>query len=197
MDKEDGKGGRKMVEVLQLDGKTLYAEDDDWMVDLGDGAPAGLGIVFEAVDLSGTEGFGDEEYSIVVEAAIVPRPEGLDEEVVLEVSEEESPSRSALAFDVYRHYGGVPVNIDALQPARASCGASAFVADQVVRPEKTASGQMIEVRHFKTVEDALAFTREFYVFMSPIVFEFLDFLLDQPLGRGTGWDMIRMLARGE
>ena len=186
-----------MVEVLQLDGKTLYAEDEDWMVDLGDGAPIGLGIVFEAVDLSGTEGFGDEEYSVVVEAAIVPWPEDLDEEVVLEVSEEECPSRGALIFDIYRHYGGVPVNIDALQPARASCGASAFVADQVVRPEKTASGQMIEVRHFKNVVDALAFTREFYVFMSPIVFEFLDFLLDQPLGRGTGWDMIRMLARGE
>ncbi|HRW82089.1 MAG TPA: hypothetical protein P5049_01415 [Methanothrix sp.] len=186
-----------MVEVLQLDGKTLYAEDDDWMVDLGDGAPAGLGIVFEAVDLSGTEGFGDEEYSVVVEAAIVPRPEELDEEVVLEVSEEECPSRGALIFDIYRHYGGVPVNIDALQPARASCGASAFVADQVVRPEKTASGQMIEVRYFKTVEDALAFTREFYIFMSPIVFEFLDFLLDQPLGQGTGWDMIRRLSKGE
>ena len=88
--KEDGKGGRKMVEVLQLDEKTLYAEDEDWRVNLGDGSPIGLGIVFEAADLSGTEGFGDEEYSIVVEAAILPRPEDLDEEVVLEVSEEES-----------------------------------------------------------------------------------------------------------
>ena len=186
-----------MVEVLQLDGKTLYAEDKDWRVDLGDGAPIGLGIVFEAADLSGTEGFGDEEYSVVVEAAILPRPEEVDEEVVLEVSEEESPSRGALVLDVYRHYGGVPVNIDALQPARASCGASAFVADQVVRPEKTASGQTIEVRHFKNIEDALAFTREFYIFMSPIVFEYLDWVLDQPLGSGTGWDMIRRLARGE
>ena len=197
VEKEDGKGGRNMAEVLQLDGNTLYAEDEDWMVDLGDGSPIGLGIVFEAVDLSGTEGFGDEEYSVVVEAAIVPRPEDLDEEVVLEVSEEESPSRSALVFDVYRHYGGVPVNIDALQPARASCGASAFVADQVVRPEKTASGQTIEVRHFRSVEEALAFTREFYVVMAPIVFKFLDWVLDQPLGQGTGRDMIRTLARGE
>jgi len=195
--KEDGKGGRKMVEVLQLDEKTLYAEDEDWRVDLGDGAPIGLGIVFEATDLLGTEGFGDEEYSIVVEATILPRPEDLDEEVVIEVSEEENASRGALVLDVYHHYGGVPVNIDALQPARASCGASAFVADQVVRPEKTASGQTIEVRHFRSVEDALAFTREFYIFMSPIVFEFLDFLLHQPLGSGTGWDKIRRLARGE
>lgn len=184
------------VEVLQLDGKTLYAEDDGWGCELEDGSIAGLGIVFEAVDLSGSPGFEEDGYSFVVEAAIVPRPEALDGDVVLEVCEEESPSRAGLILDLYRHYGGVPVNIDALQPARASCGASAFVADQVVRSRRTASGQMIEVRHFRSVEEALAFTREFYVFISPIVFEFLDYLLDQPLGRGTGRDMIRRLARG-
>ena len=182
------------VEVLQLDGKTLYAEDDGWRCEQEDGSIVGLGIVFEAVDLSGSPGFEDEEYSVVVEAAIVPRPESLDDYVVLEVCEEESPSRDRILLDLYRHYGGVPVNIDALQPARASCGASAFVADQVVRPEKTASGTTIEVRHFRSVEEALAFTREFYVFISPIVFEFLDYLLDQPLGQGTGRDMIWRLA---
>ena len=148
------------------------------------------------MDLSVSPGFEDEEYSVVVEAAIVPRPESLDGDVVLEVCEEESPSRAGLILDLYRHYGGVPVNIDALQPARASCGASAFVADQVVRSRRTASGQMIEVRHFRSVEEALRFTREFYVFISSIVFEFLDYLLDQPLGRGTGRDMIRRLAGG-
>ncbi|MDF0589737.1 hypothetical protein, partial [Candidatus Methanocrinis natronophilus] len=79
----------------------------------------------------------------------------------------------------------------------ASCGASAFVADQVVRSRRTGSGQMIEVRHFRSVEEALTFTREFYVFISPIVFDFLDYLLDQPLGRGTGRDMIRRLAGKE
>ncbi|AET64224.1 hypothetical protein [Methanothrix harundinacea] len=183
------------VHLLSLDKRTLYAEDDGWQCELEDGSRVGLGIVFEAVDLTTSLGL-EEEYPFVVEAAIVPRPEALDGEVVLEVSEEESPSRERLIFDVYRHYRGVPINIDALQPARASCGASAFVADQIVRPEKTASGQMIEVRHFRSVEDALAFTREFYVFISPIVFEFLDYLLDQPLGRGTGRDMIRRLAKG-
>jgi hypothetical protein len=187
----------EMVAVFQLDGKTLYAEDDDWQLDLGEGSIVGLGVVFEAVDLAGTEGFEDEEYSVVVEAEIVPQPEGIDEEVVLEVSEDESPSRQGLVFDLYRHYGGVPVNIDALQPARASCGASAFVADQVVRGRKTASGTTIEVRHFRTVEDALTFTREFYIIMAPIIFEFLDWVLDQPLGQGTGWDKMRMLSKGE
>ena len=183
------------VHLLTLDKRTLYAEDDGWQCELEDGSRVGLGIVFEAVDLTTSLGL-EEEYPFVVEAAIVPRPEALDGEVVLEVSEEESPSRERLIFDVYRHYRGVPINIDALQPARASCGASAFVADQVVRSRRTASGQMIEVRHFRSVEDALAFTREFYVFISPIVFEFLDYLLDQPLGRGTGRDMIRRLAKG-
>jgi hypothetical protein len=186
-----------MVKVLKLDGKTLYSEDDDWQLDLEVGSTVGLGVVFEAADLAGTEGFEDEEYSVVVEAEIVPRPEDIDEEVVLEVSEDESPRRDRLIFDLYRHYGGVPVNIDALQPARASCGASAFVADQVVRGQKTATGETIEVRHFRTVEEALTFTREFYIIMAPIIFEFLDFILDQPLGTGTGWDKMRMLSKGE
>jgi len=56
---------------------------------------------------------------------------------------------------------------------------------------------MIEVRHFRTVEDALTFTREFYIFMSPKIFEFLDWVLDQPLGTGTGWDKMRMLTKGD
>jgi len=186
----------EMVAIFQLDDKTVYAEDQEWRVELEDGSAVELGVVFEAADLAGTEGFEDEEYSVIVEAEILPRPESLDEEVVLEVSEDEDPSRERLIFDLYRHYGGVPVNIDALQPARSSCGASAFVADQVVRGQKTASGKPIEVRHFRTVEDALTFTREFYIFMSPIIFEFLDWVLDQPLGGGTGWDKIRRLSKG-
>jgi len=189
--------GAEMVAVFQLDEKTVYAEDEEWRCELEDGSVVGLGVVFEAVDLAGTRGFEDEEYSVIVEAEIVPWPESLDEEVILEVSEEENPSRERLIFDLYRHHGGVPVNIDALQPARASCGASAFVADQVVRSQKTASGQTIEVRHFRTVEDALRFTREFYVIMASIVFEFLDWVLDQPLGHGTGWEKIRSLSKGE
>ncbi|MDF0594287.1 hypothetical protein P0O24_11925 [Methanotrichaceae archaeon M04Ac] len=94
------------VEVLQLDGKTLYAEDDSWRCQLEDGSTAGLEIVFEAVDLSGSPGF-EEEYSFIVEAAIVPRPEALDGDVVLEVCEEESPSRAGFILDLYRHYGGL------------------------------------------------------------------------------------------
>lgn len=186
-----------MVAVFQLDEKTLYAEDEGWKCELEDGSAVVLGMVFEAVDLKGAEGFEEEEYSVIVEAEIVPLPESLDEDVILEVSEEENPGRERLIFDLYRHHGGVPVNIDALQPARASCGASAFVADQVVRSQKTASGQTIEVRHFRNVEDALRFTREFYVVMAPIVFEFLDWVFDQPLGQGTGWDKIKMLTKGE
>ncbi len=185
-----------MVVVFQLDEKTIYAEDEGWKCELEDGSAVGLGVVFEAVDLKDSEGFEEEEYSVIVEAEIVPLPESLDEEVVLVVSEEENPSRERLIFDLYRHHGGVPVNIDALQPARASCGASAFVADQVVRSQKTTSGQTIEVRHFRSVEDALRFTREFYVFMTPIIFEFLDWVLDQPLGMGTGWDKMRRLSHG-
>jgi hypothetical protein len=187
----------EMVEVLQLDDKTVYAGDEEWRCELEGGSAVGLGVVFEAVDLRGSKGFEDEEYSVVVEAEIVPTPESLDNEVILEVSEEENPCRERLILDLYRHYGGVPLNIDALQPARASCGASAFVADQVVRSRRTTSGQTIEVRHFRSVEEALKFTREFYIFMSPLIFEFLEWVFDQPLGAGTGWDKIRRLSKGE
>ncbi|MCR3884794.1 hypothetical protein P0O24_00370 [Methanotrichaceae archaeon M04Ac] len=182
--------------VFQLDGWKLYAEDDGWRCELEDGSTVGLGIVFEAVDLSGSPGYEEEEYSVVVEAAIVPRPEDLDDDVVLEVSQEEDQSREGLILDLYRHWGGVPVNIDALQPARASCGASSLVVDQNLRSRMTAPGTMIEVRHFRSVDEALRFTREFYVFMAPIVFEFLDWILEQPLGRGTGRDKIRALSKG-
>jgi hypothetical protein len=182
--------------VFQLDEWKLYAEDDGWRCELEDGSTVGLGIVFEAVDLSGSPGYEEEEYSVVVEAAIVPRPEDLDDDVVLEVSQEEDPSREGLILDLYRHWGGVPVNIDALQPARASCGASSLVVEQNLRSRMTGPGTMIEVRHFRSIDEALRFTREFYVFMAPIVFEFLDWILDQPLGMGTGRDKIRALSKG-
>jgi len=183
-----------MVNILELDEKTLYVEDDTWECDL-DGTLAKLGIVFEAANLV-FEGFQDE-YSVIVEAQIFPQPEYLDEEVILEASEEEKPNRDKLIRDVYRYHGGVPVNIDAIQPARASCGVSSFVTDQVVQKQTTKSGQEIEVRHFKSIEDALQFTRDFYVLTIPTIFEFLDWVLDQPFGMSTGKDKIRMLVNGE
>jgi sulfur carrier protein ThiS len=72
-----------MVVIFQLDDKTVYAEDEEWRVEFEDGSAVELGVVFEAADLADTEGFGDEEYSVIVEAEILPRPESLDEEVVL------------------------------------------------------------------------------------------------------------------
>jgi len=183
--------------ILELDEKTLYVEADSWRCDLPGGNTAKLGIVFEAVDLARTGRVpGDEEYSLIVEAQIVPQPEYLDEEIVLEASEEEVPTRKGIIGDVYRYYGGVPVNIDAAQPARASCGVSSFVTDQVVHGEMTESGMEIEVRPFKSVEDALSFTREFYALAASMVFEFLDWVLDQPLGRESGWEKIGRLTTG-
>jgi len=181
-----------MILKLELDEQTLYVEDECWQCDLGDGKSAKLGIVFEAVDLARTD---TEVYSVIVEAQIIPQPECFKEDIIQEALEVENPSREQLIFDVYHDYGGVPVNIDAIQPTRASCGASAFVTDQVVRSEKTESGQEIEVRHFKSVKNALNFTKEFYVVMAPIVFEFIDWILDQPLGQSTGWVKIKQLSK--
>ncbi len=181
--------------MLELDAAVIYAEDESWQCDIG-GKSVKLGIIFEAVNLK-AEGLHRSEYPIVVEAQIFPQPEYLDEDVVLETSEEETPSRENLIWDVYRYHGGVLVNIDAIQPAKASCGVSSFVTDQQIQKEITASGQEIEVRHFKSANDALKFAREFYVLAAPTIFEFLDWVLDQPLGQGTGWDKIRMLTSKE
>ena len=180
------------TKVLELDKAVIYAEDDSWLCDIG-GKSIKLGVVFEAVDLA-ARGGPRSEYPVIVEAQIFPQPDYLDENVVLEASEEESPSRENVIWDVYRYHGGVPVNIDAIQPARASCGVSSFVTDQEIQKEVTSSGQEIEVRHFKSAGDALQFAREFYVLAAPTIFEFLDWVLDQPLGEGTGWDKIRMLT---
>jgi len=204
------------INILKLNEHTLYAEDDRWQCRLESGNDndndkcVKLGLIFEAVtvavgrdldqdldlDLSGGKPWVDE-YSVIVEAQIVPQPEYLDEEIIMESSEEETPSREGLIRDVYCYYGGIPVNIDAIQPAKASCGVSSFVTDQEVRGQKTTSGQEIEVRHFKNREDALNFTKQFYVLAAPTVFEFIDWVLDQSLGTDgkLGWDKIRHLSK--
>jgi hypothetical protein len=94
-----------------------------------------------------------------------------------------------------KNYGGVPVNIDALQPAKASCGFSSFIADSSIGSVESLNGEDVEVRQFQDQTEAMKFARHFYAVYAGGLFSFIDLVLDNPLCcGGTGWDKIRDLA---
>lgn len=88
-------------------------------VQLRPGEPVRLGLILEAVDLSGD---GAGECTFVIDASLIPQPEYLDREIVEEAKAEGAKDRGEQIRYTYEGYGGVPVNIDAVQPAKASCG---------------------------------------------------------------------------
>ena len=180
-----------MFDITDLSDSLLYVESDRWHCDFGHGKPVMLGLVLEAVDLGGIDG-----HSFVIDASLVPQPECLNEEVMEQAKAECAPTRRELIRYVYECYGGVPVNIDALQPVKASCGFSSFVADSSIGSLKDESGEEMEVRHFQNLADAMHFAREFYAANAGVLFEFIDFVLDRPLrSGGTGWDKIRLITK--
>jgi hypothetical protein len=88
------------------------------------------------------------------------------------------------------------VNIDAVQPAKASCGFSSFVAESSIRSLKAGSGEEMEARHFHDQEEAMRFARDFYAVYAFVIFSFIDVVLDHPLrAGGTGWDKIKRMSR--
>ena len=90
----------------------------------------------------------------------------------------------------------VAVAIDALQPAKASCGMSSFVAESSIDTVVTGTGEATESRHFQDLSEAITFARDFYAVYAPIIFGFIDVILDGPLrAGGTGWDKIKQMAK--
>lgn len=184
-----------MLTSLELDDNLLYVESERWLCDFGYGSPIRLGLVLEAVDLGGSEE-GDEGFPFVIDAYLIPQPEFIDEEIAEEARAEGADSRESLIRYLYDCYGGVPVNIDAVQPAKASCGFSSFVANSSISTVKGRSGEKIEVRHFQDIEEAMRFARDFYAVYAPVIFGFIDVILDNPLRTGgSGWDKIRQMAK--
>lgn len=185
-----------MPNILDLNENTIYAEDEHWMCLLENNNSISLGIVFEAVDISDSAP-GKTSYSVITEAQIIPQPEYLDREILQQIGS--AASQEKLILDVYTGYGGVPLNIDVVLPAGASCGASAFLADAMLMSHRSRTGEEIEMRHFRDVENALKFAREYYIISAQVVFDFIDQILDQPINsRGeTGWQKIKELARTE
>ncbi len=185
-----------MLTTLELDYNLLYVESERWLCDFGYGSPIRLGLILEAVDLGGGEESEDGEFPYVIDAHLIPQPEYIDDEIVEEAKEDGAVSREDIIRYVYDCYGGVPVNIDAVQPAKASCGFSSFVANSNISSMKNKSGEEIEVRHFQDTEEAMRFARDFYAVYAPVIFGFIDVILDNPLrAGGSGWDKIRQMAK--
>jgi len=186
-----------MLNIIELCDRQLYVESDRWQCGSGYGQPVRLGLVLEAVDLDN----GGEEYSFVIDACLIPQPECMDEDILEEArleaeSSNGSDARAELIRYVYECYGGVPVNIDAVQPPKNSCGASSFVANSSIKPMIAGNEEEMETRHFQDLQEAMSFARDFYAVYAPAIFGFIDAVLDHPLrAGGTGRDRIRQMAR--
>lgn len=183
-----------MLNILDLSDSQIFLESDRWLCSFGCGEPVKLGLVLEAMDLASDDG---DEFSYVIDASLVPQLEFLDGEILEEAKSEGLGTKEELLRYAYECYGGVPVNIDAVQPPKASCGMSGFVAKSIIQTTKMAgTGEEMETRHFQDLGEAISFARDFYAVYAPIIFGFIDVVLDHPLrAGGTGWDKIRLMAR--
>jgi hypothetical protein len=160
-----------MPNILELEDNLIYVEDEKWSCHFGYGEPIKLGLILEAVDL-----LGGDEYPVVVEAHIIPQPEHLCKGIAKQAVDEGACSRVDLIRYLHRSCGGVPTNLDAIQAARASFGPSKII------------------RHFRDIEEAMKFAKEFYAINASGLFGLVDIVLDNPLREGTGWDMIREMS---
>ncbi|HUI39904.1 MAG TPA: hypothetical protein VLY86_03165 [Methanothrix sp.] len=180
-----------MLEIIELCDTMLYVESERWQCSFGHGDPVKLGLILEIVALNKDM----RDNSFIVEAHIIPQPEFIDREIAEEALAEKDASGAELIRYTYESYGGVPLNIDAVQPAKASCGFSSFVAESSIGSLKVASGEEVEVRRFLDQGEAMRFARDFYAVYASVVFSFIDTVLDNPLRTGeTGWDRIRRMA---
>jgi hypothetical protein len=182
-----------MPNISELSDNQIYLHSDLWQCDFGHGEPVKLGLVLEAVDLADGE---KADFSYVIEASLIPQLKYLDNEVLEEARSEGLATDEELLRYAYECYGGVPINIDAVQPSKASCGMSSFVAKGNIGTIISETGEEIEARHFQDLSEAMSFARDFYAVYASVIFGFIDVVLDHPLrAGGTGWDRIRQMAR--
>ncbi len=181
-----------MFSISEICDNILYIENDIWQCDFGHGKPIKLGLILEAVDLSES----DNNFPYVIDASLIPQLAYMDEDLIAEAAAEGALTQEEKIQYIYESYGGVPINIDALQPPKASCGFSSFVAESSIVLEKRSKDNEIEIRHFQDLEEAMRFAGDFYALYSSHLFSFIDIVLDNPLrAGGTGWDKIKQLGR--
>lgn len=182
-----------MLSITDLCDNQIFVESEGWQCSFGCGKPVRLGLILETID---KENGGVDGYTFVVDACIIPLPENMDEDIIAEALSEGLETRTDQIRYAYDCYGGVPINIDAVQPAKSSCGVSSFVAESSISSRTARSGEEMETRHFQDLEEAMRFARDFYAVYATIIFGFIDVVLDNPLRTGeTGWDKIRQMAK--
>lgn len=76
------------------------------------------------------------------------------------------------------------MNIDVVQPAKASCVFSSFVAESSIGSLKVGSGEEMEARHFHDQVEAMRFASDFYAVYAFVLFSFIDVVLGHPLRAG-------------
>lgn len=84
-----------MLNITNLSETQLYVESDRWQCNFGCGDPVRLGLVLEAVDLD--EG-GDEGFTYVIDACLIPQLDFLDEEILDEARLDGLEARGVLAL---------------------------------------------------------------------------------------------------
>ncbi len=181
-----------MLNITKLSENQIYVESPKWQCSFGYGDPIKLGLVLEALDLADRDERG---FTYAVDAGLIPQVDFLDREIAEEAKAEGMISKAELLRYAYECYGGVPVNIDAVQPPKASCGMSGFVAESSIVAITAGKGEVMEARRFQDLDEAMTFARDFYAVYASVIFSFIDVLLDNPLRTGgTGWDKIRQMS---
>ena len=197
-----------MIEY-QLDDNILYFEDPSFYCQItnpenGKETKVYLGIVFEAFDLTELdERYDDDPYPVVIESQIIVAPRSLSREYIQEnlkselegirPRDPEYPNKYSdelLAWANYRYSGGVPVNMESIKSS-----ASSNVDSEIRTKYRRLYGE-IKIRHFRTIEDALAYSRDVYSYNAKGVFGLIGFYLDKPINLvgHTGWDIIKLQA---
>lgn len=96
-----------------------------------------------------------------------------------------------MILELYRQIGGIPINADAIQPPKNTCGFSSLVAESTITSQECGA----EVRHFRDLKEALKFICEFNAVYAYVVFVFVDEILEMRRScKATGREMLRMLC---
>ncbi len=159
---------------------------------------------YNDIDSSLIPTWGDEEYPIVVEVAIMVHPDDMSPDYIDTIlsgsglgeqdrKDYKKDRPLSLLFDAYSYSGGVSVNMETV------AGGEISKAETLVRKEPSRFGSMIKSRYFKDFDNAEDYIRNVYAHNLQVVMMMVGFYLDKPVNLvgTTGWDIIEQQALGK